>query len=85
MDDVLIELDDRRRTNLGKVGRKEHRRYLVHEEPDGTLILKPAVIMTEFEATFLRNNPEIIAGIEESVKHPESFVDRPSRKTPRSS
>jgi hypothetical protein len=32
MSDVLIELDDRRRVSLGKVGRPEHRRYLVHEE-----------------------------------------------------
>ncbi len=48
---VMVELDDRRRLSLGKVGR--HTRYLVREETDGTLIFEPAVVMTEFEASVL--------------------------------
>lgn len=48
---VMVELDERRRLSLGKVGR--HTRYLVREETDGTLIFEPAVVMTEFEASVL--------------------------------
>ena len=49
----MVELDDRRRLSLGKVGR--HSRYLVREERDGTLIFEPAVVLTEFEARVLSN------------------------------
>lgn len=41
----LIELDARRRTSLGKVGHKEHDRYLVDERPDGTIVLTPAIVV----------------------------------------
>lgn len=41
----MIELDARRRTSLGKVGRKEHDRYLVDEQPDGTIVLTPAIVV----------------------------------------
>jgi len=52
---VMVELDERRRLSLGKVGR--HTRYLVREETDGTLIFEPAVVMTEFEASVLADKP----------------------------
>lgn len=41
----MIELDARRRTSLGKIGRKEHDRYLVDEQPDGTIVLTPAIVV----------------------------------------
>jgi hypothetical protein len=41
----MIELDARRRTSLGRIGRKEHTRYLVDEQPDGTLVLTPAIVV----------------------------------------
>jgi hypothetical protein len=47
--DILIELDERRRASLGKIGRAEHRRYLAHEEPDGTIVFVPAVLTPERE------------------------------------
>jgi hypothetical protein len=50
---IMVELDERRRLSLGKVGR--HSRYLVREERDGTLIFEPAVVLTEFEARVLAN------------------------------
>jgi hypothetical protein len=55
MGEVLLELDDRRRVSLGRIGRAEHRRYLAREEPDGTIVLSPAVVMSELEARFLAN------------------------------
>jgi hypothetical protein len=81
MPDVLIELDDRRRVSLGKVGRPEHRRYLVHEESDGTLILHPAVVMTESEARLMAN-PQLVEQVEKAITDPASRVrrGRPTRK-----
>lgn len=39
----LIEVDSRRRVHLGDMGK--HHRYLAHTEPDGTIILTPAVVV----------------------------------------
>jgi hypothetical protein len=78
VDEVLVELDDRRRASLGKVGKPEHRRYLAAEQPDGTIILTPAVVMTELEARFLANR-ELVERVEESRRHPERLVSRRRR------
>jgi hypothetical protein len=73
--DVLIELDDRRRVTLGKLG--WHRRYLAHEEPDGTLVLTPAVVMTEAQARLLAR-PDVMDGIDAFVADPGATgVTRP--------
>lgn len=51
-----IEMDGRRRASFGKIGRHEHRRYLVEEADNGELHLIPLVSMPitttkeEFEA-----------------------------------
>lgn len=76
MADILIELDDRRRASFGRIGRAEHRRYLAHEEADGTIVLVPAVVMPESEARLLANS-ELLAQIERTVADPESRVRRP--------
>lgn len=39
----LIEVDSRRRIHLGDMAK--HHRYLAHTEPDGTVILTPAVVV----------------------------------------
>lgn len=75
MDEVLLEVDDRRRVTLGKLGKPEHRRYLAAEEPDGTIVLSPAVVMSELEARFLANT-EVVERIEENRRHPERLVPR---------
>ncbi len=75
MTDQLIELDNRRRASLGKLGRPEHRRYLATEQPDGTIVLTPAVVMTELEARFLANSA-LVAQIEDDWKHPERMTPR---------
>jgi len=73
---AVIELDDRRRASLGKFGR--HDRYLVREQEDGTLILEPAIVLTEAEAAFLAN-PALVALIEEERAHPERLRPRTKR------
>lgn len=78
---VLVELDERRRTSLGKVGRKEHTRYLVEEQPDGTLIWRPAVVIPEHELRFMTAHPEEYARIREQQASPDPkrLRDRPAR------
>lgn len=73
---VLIELDQRRRASLGKIGHEGHRRYLATIEPDGTIILRPAVVMTELEASFL-SNPGLVDSIRQQRKDPGAYVKRP--------
>lgn len=48
---VLVTLQDRSRANLGKLA--EHDRYLVHREPDGTLIWEPAEVLSATEVRLL--------------------------------
>jgi hypothetical protein len=79
--DVLIEVDERRRLSLGRVGRPEHRRYIAHEEPDGTVVLVPAVVVPEAQLRLLENR-ELVEQIERTVTNPETRVrrGRPTRK-----
>jgi hypothetical protein len=75
---IMVELDERRRLSLGKVG--HHSRYLVREERDGTLIFEPAVVLTEFEARVLSND-EIVTQLRDSQA--DSSRRRPrTRHTP---
>ena len=75
----LVELDSRRRVALGRLGRPEHQRYLVTEEPDGTLVFTPAVIMTAHEAALLRN-PELVEEIEADQADPTGAVRSQARR-----
>lgn len=70
-DQTVVELDDRRRVSFGRIGHPEHRRYLVREEPDGTIVMTPAVVMTETEARLLAN-PELTAQITRAITDPSS-------------
>lgn len=70
MTDIIVELDSRRRASLGRIGRPEHTRYLAHEEPDGSIVLEPAVILSEIEVSFLHNR-DLVAAIEDNRQHPE--------------
>ena len=73
---VLVELDQRRRASLGKIGHEGHKRYLASVEPDGTIILRPAVVITELEASFL-SNPDLVQSISRQRKDPGAYVKRP--------
>ena len=81
MVETLVELDERRRLSLGKVGRPEHRRYLAHEEADGTIVLVPAVVMSEAQARLLANH-ELVDQIESAIDGQSTWVrrGRPTRK-----
>lgn len=59
---TLIELDDRKRVSLGKYATGT--RYLLTTEPDGTLILTPAVALSVAEARLL-DRPDLL----ETVKN----------------
>lgn len=75
----LVELDGRRRVALGKIGNAEHTRYLVTEESDGTIILTPAVVMTQHEAALLRQ-PELVAKIKADKADPSRLVQSKARR-----
>ena len=75
----LIELDGRRRAALGRLGNPDHNLYLVDEEPDGTLIFTPAVVMSAHEAALLRN-PELVAQIEAYQADPSRAVRSEARR-----
>ena len=81
MSDQLVELDDRRRVSLGKIGRPEHTRYIVEEEPDGTLVLTPAVVMSELEAKLLAKR-ELVERINANRADPGRLVRRERRGRP---
>lgn len=71
----LLDLDDRRRTTLSKVG--HHRRYLAEELADGTVVLHPAVVMTEVQARLL-NAPDLLFALTEANSlETEQLVRRP--------
>ena len=77
---TLIELDSRRRASLAKLAK--HDRYLASEEPDGTIVLVPAVVITELESRF-RANADLVAQVKDNMAHPERRVrhPRPQRAT----
>jgi hypothetical protein len=49
------DLDSRRRVSLGKVGRPEHNRYQVLENPDGEIVLIPLVSIPARELIVWQN------------------------------
>jgi hypothetical protein len=70
---VVISVQDRGRVNLGKL--VEHERYLGHTEPDGTIILEPAEVISLTEKKLLADGA-LMARIAESRAHPERLVTR---------
>lgn len=72
----IIETDARGRASIGRPSR----RYLLHEESDGTLVLEPAVVVTELERQFLANSA-LQAQIAYAQEHPEQ--QRPRRRRDR--
>jgi hypothetical protein len=53
VDSKEVVLDERRRTSLAKVGRKQDQRYLAESFDDGTIVLTPAVTISAVELAVL--------------------------------
>lgn len=73
--DQIIDTDARGRASLGQ----PNHRYLMHEESDGTLVLEPAVVITELERRFLANT-EVQEQIAYARAHPEQRIRRSQRR-----
>lgn len=75
MSPITVESDTRSRVSLKQLGVSGHHRYLATISEDGTIVLTPAVTMSEAEARYLRN-PEIVARVEDNRQHPERLRER---------
>lgn len=80
-DEVLVELDDRRRVYLSKVGRSSDRRYLVRTHRDGTMVFTPATVVP-LHVLRLLDRPDILAAMRHADEHPEELVRRTLRGAP---
>jgi len=77
---VLVTIQERGRVNLGRLA--EHDRYLVHREPDGTLIWEPAAVMSVTEARLLAD-PGVMSVLEANESDPSRLRIRDRSKAPR--
>ncbi|MCL2090539.1 MAG: hypothetical protein FWH11_04840 [Micrococcales bacterium] len=75
MTEMVVDTDARGRASLGRPGR----RYLMHEDADGTIVLEPATVITDLERRFLTNTA-LQAQIAEAREHPERQVPRRRRR-----
>lgn len=74
----LLDVDERRRTTLSKVG--HHRQYLAEELADGTVVLHPVVVMTEVQARLLAA-PALLEQLTDANRLDDSqLVRRPRRQ-----
>jgi hypothetical protein len=80
--DILLELDERKRASLARL-EPRHSRYLASIQSDGTIVLTPAVVMSQAEAALLANTG-LMTEIEDARAHPERGSQRPPRRRPKS-
>jgi hypothetical protein len=66
--DTVVEADERGRVSLGRAGVRPNQRYVAHAEPDGTVILTPAAVVT-YVARFLQNT-RLVEQIEDNRAYP---------------
>ena len=76
-----MDVDERGRTTL-RIGKGARRRYLETDLPDGTVVLHPAVVMSEVQARLLAA-PELLASLTRANAREESELVRASRRTRR--
>ena len=79
----LVESDERGRVSLGSRG-KARQQYRLTEQPNGALILEPAVVLSEMEVAYLRN-AALVARVNDDAAHPERarrYARRPSTVVP---
>lgn len=82
--DEVVSVDGRGRVSLGRLLPEGVTQFLAHREPDGSILLEPAVTVSVAEAR-LHANPDLLARIEASVAEPEraTEVDLNERRTAR--
>lgn len=73
MEPHFVTLQDRKRANLARIATHDH--YLVHCEPDGTLIWEPAEVVTVTERR-LMEDATLMAKIAENRQDPARLVTR---------
>lgn len=79
-DPVLITIQNRSRANVGKVA--DHDRYLVHREPDGTLIWEPAEVISTTESRLLADG-HLLGVIAANREDPSRLRRRDRSSAPR--
>ena len=79
MTSTLVSTDTRGRASLGHPNRD----YRLTEHPDGTIVLEPAVVMSELERRFLAD-AKVQGQIAYYDAHPEELVFSERRRGRRS-
>ena len=69
---TLVEVDSRRRISLGQLG--QHSRYLATVDSDGSILLRPAVVITELEARLM--TPALADRVAANREDPSRLVKR---------
>ena len=60
----IIDLDDRRRAQLGKILTPQSpTRYMVTVDADGVITLSPAVVLAAHELRLLQHRPDLVAAM----------------------
>lgn len=79
-----LPVDGRGRVSLGRLVPEGVTQFLAHQQPDGSVLLEPAQVVSAAEAG-VRRDPELLARIEDAAAHPERAVklDRAARRAAR--
>lgn len=80
METHFVTLQDRKRANLARVA--THDQYLVHTEPDGTMIWEPAEVVSVTERK-LTEDEALMAAIAANRRDPSRLVTRDRTKSRR--
>lgn len=75
-----IQVQARGRVTLGKLATADQ--YLASREPDGTIILEPAELLTAAEARLL-GDEDIMSIVKADLTDPERLVTRDRSESPR--
>lgn len=79
MSEQLLEVDERGRTTL-RTPRGVRRRYLETAFPDGTVVLHPAVVMSEVQARLLAAHAVLAAVTSANARPDADMISRPRRQ-----
>lgn len=75
-----VQVQARGRVTLGKLATADQ--YLARREPDGTIILEPAEVMTAAEAKLLARE-DIMSVVKANLDEPDRLTTRDRSRAPR--